>query len=108
MNARAYLWLARAVDALHLLFAVGVLLLGRLWIPMPLFSLILVVTVGSQIVTLGCPMVALSSYFRRKHNPHYLGSGSLTLWLYKKFGRWVAIPIVVVLVGVASVVAIVI
>jgi hypothetical protein len=107
VNTRVYLWLARGTDVLHLLFGVGVLILGRLWIPLPLFSLILAVTICSQIVTLGCPMVLLSSYFRRKYDPSCPRGGSLTWWLYRRFGRWVAIPITVVLVGIASAIAIV-
>lgn len=102
MNSKQWLALGFIVEALHLLFAFGVLMFGGLWLPGKVVYTAVTVTLMSQIISLGCPLTILSAYCVRKHIPTYQPA-SLTIYLYRRYGPLVAVPITVVLVALAAV-----
>jgi hypothetical protein len=100
MNKQQWLALGIVIEALHLIFAFGVLVFGRMWLPDNIVNLAITVTVMGQVVFLWCPLSVLSSYCFRKWSPNYIVP-SLTLYLYRRFGPMVGIPIFLVLVVVS-------
>ena len=104
MSRRAWLCLGIGTEAFHVLFIVGILVLGKMWLPANLVNLAIPITVMGQIILLWCPLSVFSSYCYRKHNPKMKLKASLTLYLYGMFGRKVGIPIFVVLIVVSTLV----
>jgi len=93
MTAIKWRTLAFFIEVFHIAFAVGILMLGGRWLPLQLMTLAVALTVFGQIIFLGCPFTALSTWFIRKECPEYTYTGSLTVWLYRRFGRVVGIPV---------------
>jgi len=94
-------YLGIGTEVFHVLFAFGVLLGGRLWLPGILVDLMLALTIMSQILFLGCPISMLSNYFFCKNNPDRKAHASLTLYLYSRYGVWIGIPILILLVSIS-------
>lgn len=91
---RKWLHAARFVDFLHLAVVVPYMMFGRdlsrdiagetgehIWFAF------LFCTLTLQVITLGCPMVVLASWMRRKHDPSYAVGGSFTIIIYERYGR---------------------
>ncbi len=104
MSRRAWLCLGIGTEVFHVLFIVGILILGKMWLPANLVNLTITITVMGQIIFLWCPLSVFSNYCYRKHSPEMKFKPSLTLYLYGKFGRKVGIPIFVVLIIVSTLV----
>lgn len=95
-------WTGVIIDWLHIPGAIGVLLLGPLWLPLWLQPLIVSVVLSLQIVCLGCPLMVLSGYLRRLYKPDYDRRNSITAWLYRKLGPWKAAPLILLLLASSS------
>ena len=102
MKKRLWWTLGVSVEVFHFAFLFGVLLAGPLWLPAPVMTLLLTLTVMGQVIFLSCPLTVLSVYCFRKAGMDVPGTYSLTFYLYKRFGRWVGIPILLVLLLVAA------
>lgn len=98
MGGRSTQWywnLAAAIDILHMPLVIGFVLLGASWWSGPIFYGLLTLLVVLQVATLGCPVMALTGWLRRKHDPDYEIQWSFTAWLYRTYGRWVGIAVFV-------------
>jgi hypothetical protein len=98
MKLTAYRWLANFLDIVHIPLAIAVCIFGKSWLPKPLWIGILIGTVALQIICLGCPITVFTCWLRRKYDPDYKVTGSITMWLYRRYGRLVGLPILVVLI----------
>lgn len=114
MAPSVYVVLANAVFVLHLL-VIGYLLGGSAFVLTKYASdypfirslhlLFVGITVISQIVFLGCPLVELEAYFRRKYNPDYSYHGSFTVYLIEKMSG-VTVPVEIVTLATFAIAAI--
>ena len=96
---KIFLYIADFLDAIHMPLATALLTFGFLWLPKALWAVIVVSTVFLQAVFRGCPLVVLTCWLRRQYDPTYRITDSLTVYLYRRHGRWVAVPILIVLVA---------
>lgn len=94
-----------ALDILHLPLAIAILLLGRLWLPKPFNILVPNLILVLQVICLGCPLNVVTCWLRRRYNPSYNYWGSVTFWLYHRYGRWVGVPIFIVTTALSYVLA---
>ncbi len=94
MKKEFYWKLGVLLDFLHLPLAIAFLTpLAKLWLPEVLCLFITALTVTLQAFFLGCPLNVLTCWLRRKKDPEYVLWVSITVWLYKKYGRWISVPI---------------
>ena len=101
-------WYAAAViDLVHMPLVILVVVLGASWWNGPVYVTIVSIGVILQVATLGCPVMALTGWMRRKHDPNYRGEWSFTFWLYHRYGRWVGIAVFVFFLAVATLIRIV-
>ena len=88
-TSKRYRFLADAVSGFHYFWIVlllsGVIL--QLVFPWygPINAVILAITIVSQIVWLGCPLVTLENAFRKKYDPYACFSGSFVCNRLKKW-----------------------
>jgi hypothetical protein len=84
--------------------------ISYLWAPYRfIHSAVIGVTAVSQLLWLGCPLVALESTLRRKYNPSYNFSGSFICdFLKRRFGIQVSPRVITAQLTIAVVVAVVI
>lgn len=89
-NKLIYKRLADVVAILHWIVIVYLILGGGLQLLFPgyaIYHLIFVITVGlSQLIWLGCPLVALENALRAKYDPDTRYYGSFTYHALKKLG----------------------
>ena len=104
MNRRSWLCLGIGTEVFHFAFIISVLILGKLWMPPNLVNLALTITVMGQIIFLWCPLSVFSGYCFRKANSTTMVLPSLSLYLYKRFGRFVGMPIFIVLITISTLV----
>ncbi len=93
MNTKVYWNIGLVLDILHIPLAIAVLMFGPLWLPGIVHLVIASVVVVLQVALLGCPLMVLTTWLRQKHDPEYRLYGSLTHWLYNRFGPAIGIPI---------------
>jgi len=101
MNRRWWA-LGVTVEVIHVIFVISVLILGRRWLPGYIVNLAIAVTVMGQIIFLWCPLSVLSAYCFRRADPGYRYNPSPTLYLYRRFGRKIGIPIFILLVALST------
>jgi hypothetical protein len=99
------LYVANFLDVIHIPLAIGVMGFGILWLPKAVYTVIVFSTVCLQAVLLGCPLAVLSNWLRRQYDPTYRKTGSLTVYLYRRHGRWVAVPILILLFALAIIIS---
>ncbi len=101
-------WYAAAViDLVHMPLVIAVVLLGASKWNGPVYVSIVSIGVILQVATLGCPVMALTGWMRRKHDPSYKADWSFTFWLYHRYGRATGIGVFLCFLGVATLVRIV-
>jgi hypothetical protein len=59
-----------------------------------------------QVATLGCPVMALTGWMKRRYDPAYRQEWSFTAWLYHRYGRGVGIAVFVFFLALATLVRI--
>lgn len=94
-NTERYLHMAMFVDIVHMPLVVGLVVMGAIAWPGPVFVGIVTVVVILQVALLGCPCMLLSSWLRRKHDPGYRPRWSVTVWLYQRYGKAVGAAVFV-------------
>lgn len=85
-----------ALDILHAPLAIIVLVLGSLWMPSPFYLVVAGSIIALQVLCLGCPLNVVTCWLRRRYKPDYNYWGSLTFWLYHRYGRKVGILILAI------------
>lgn len=104
MSRRWWLYLGIATEVFHFWFIFAVLLFGRLWLPQEVVYALLTITVMGQIIFLWCPLTVFSSYCFKQWDESWAAPSSPTLYLYRRYGWKVGIPVFLVLIAVATVV----
>jgi hypothetical protein len=70
----------------------------------PVYVGVITVIVILQVALLGCPVMAVTGWMKRKYEPEYQGGWSLTVWLYHRYGRWAGVAVFVFFLAIAVVV----
>ncbi len=86
MLKKRWLYLGITIEIFHLTFLIAVLICGRIWLPNDIVTLIIIVTVTSQVILLDCLISILSDYCFHRYNPDWI-IPSVARWLYRKYGR---------------------
>ena len=98
-------WYAGMVlDLVHMPLVIAMVLLGATWWEGPVYIGVVTAVVILQVATLGCPVMALTGWMKRKHDPSYQQEWSFTFWLYHHYGRAVGIAVFVFFLALATVV----
>ncbi len=96
-----YWYLGMILDLVHMPLVIGMVILGATWWAGTVYVTIVTVLVILQIGLMGCPVMALTRWLKRKHDPAYDGPWSLTMWMYRRYGRAVGIAVFVFFVALA-------
>ena len=98
-------WYAGMVlDLVHMPLVIGMVLFGAtIWRgdDLPLGGVVVVIV---QVATLGCPVMALTGWMKRRYDPDYQQEWSFTHWLYRRYGRLVGVAVFVFFLVLATVV----
>jgi hypothetical protein len=98
---------AAVIDLVHMPIVIAVVMLGASKWNGPVYVTIVSIGVILQVATLGCPVMALTGWMRRRHAPDYKADWSLTFWLYHRYGRTTGIAVFLFFLGVATLVRII-
>ena len=60
--------------------------LGASWLSAPTYVAIVTVVVVAQVSLLACPVLALTGWLKRRHEPTFANHWSFTVWLYRTHG----------------------
>lgn len=83
-------WYAGMIlDLVHMPLVIGMVVLGAAVWSGPVYAGVVTAVVVLQVALLGCPVMLLTGWMKRKHDPSYEGHWSFTYWLYRTYGRWV-------------------
>ena len=100
VDTKFFWWLGHVIDLIHMPFVIVLVLWGAARFSGELYVSIVVVTVILQIGLMGCPFMALTGRLKRLHDPSYVNHWSFTVWLYRKYGAIVGVPVFIFFVGV--------
>ena len=101
-------WYAAAViDLVHMPIVIAVVVLGASKWNGPVYVTIVSIGVILQVATLGCPVMALTGWMRRRHDPTYKADWSFTFWLYHRYGRTTGIAVFLFFLGLATLVRVI-
>ncbi len=100
-DTRRYWYAGMAIDLVHMPLVIALVVAGAVWFSGPIFVAIVTIVVVLQVALLGCPCMALTGWLKRKHDPDYEGQWSLTVWLYRRYGRAVGVAVFVFFLGAA-------
>ena len=92
-DTKVYWWLGHVIDLIHMPIVIGLVVWGAARFSGELYVSIVVVTVILQFALMGCPFMALTGLLKRLHDPSYVNHWSFTVWLYRKHGPLVGIPV---------------
>jgi hypothetical protein len=98
---------ATIIDLVHMPLVILVVLLGASWWNGPVYVTIVSIGVILQVATLGCPVMALTGWMRRRYDPAYEAPWSFTFWLYHRYGPLTGIAVFVFFLAAATAVRIV-
>jgi hypothetical protein len=100
---KACWWLGRMLHSIHMPFAIGAMILGPLWLPLWLYGPMMIVIVGLQALTLGCPLMLVASWLMARYEPQPPANfGSFVYVLYQRLGRKIAIPLTILTFGLST------
>jgi len=101
-------WYAGMIlDLVHMPLVIGLVIMGATWWRGATYIWVVTVVVIFQVATLGCPVMALTGWMKRRHHPDHQQEWSFTFWIYHRYGRLVGIAVFVFFLGLATVVRIV-
>lgn len=95
------------LDLVHMPLVIGMVLMGATWWRGPVYVAVVTALVVLQVATLGCPVMALTGWMKRKHDPAYRGEWSFTFWLYHRYGRAVGLAVFAFFLGLAILVRVI-
>ena len=98
MPSTIWAWrLGRALDIIHIPGAILLLPLGHFWLPDGLHNIIVGTVIALQVICLGCPLMVVSAWLRKRHCPDWTFPGGITSWVYRRFGRLAGATLTIVL-----------
>ena len=87
-------WYAgHVVDLVHMPLVLALVALGASKWNGPVYVTIITVIVILQVAVMGCPVMALTAWMKRKYEPEFQGEWSFTFWLYHKYGRLAGVAV---------------
>ena len=95
------------IDLVHMPIVIALVLLGASWWSGPIYVGVITAIVILQVAMLGCPVMAVTAWMKRKYDPGYEGGWSFTVWLYQRYGRWVGIAVFLFFLAAAVIVRLV-
>src|SRR3954449_7895181 len=95
------------IDLVHMPIVLALVALGASKWNGPVYVGIISVIVIAQVAFLGCPVLAFTTWMKRKYDPEFPGGWSFTVWLYQKYGRLAGIAVFVFFLATAIVVRII-
>jgi hypothetical protein len=95
------------VDLIHMPIVLVLVALGASKWNGPVYVGIISAIVIVQVALLGCPVLAITTWMKRKYDPEFPGGWSFTVWLYHRYGRWAGIAVFCFFLVVAIVVRLV-
>lgn len=95
------------LDLVHMPLVIGMVLFGATIWRGDTYLWVVSVVVILQVATLGCPVMALTGWMKRRHDPTYRQEWSFTSWLYHRYGRLVGVAVFLFFLALATVVRIV-
>jgi hypothetical protein len=95
------------IDLVHMPIVLVLVALGASWWSGPVYVGVISAVVIVQVALLGCPVLAMTGWMKRKYDPEYQGGWSFTVWLYHRYGRWAGIAVFLFFLAAAVVVRIV-
>jgi hypothetical protein len=96
------------VDLIHFPIVLALVALGASKWNGPVYVGIISAIVIMQVAFLGCPVLAVTTWMKRKYDPEFPGGWSFTVWLYHRYGRWAGIAVFVFFLVTATVIRIVV
>ena len=101
-------WYAGMVlDLVHMPLVIGMVLFGATIWRGDTYLWVVSIVVIVQVATLGCPVMALTGWMKRRYDPNHQQEWSFTAWLYRTYGRWVGIAVFVFFLALATLVRVV-
>jgi hypothetical protein len=109
MQKKNKIWFGAGVlvEIIHFIIFFVFIIFGKLWLPGILVYFIITITVFGQLFFSFCPMTRVSDYCFKRYNPKMKILPSSTVYLYGKFGPWVSIPILIILVSISILVGVI-
>jgi hypothetical protein len=92
------------LDLVHMPLVIGMVLFGATIWHGAVYTWVVSAVVIVQVATLGCPVMWLTGWMKRKYDPAYQGEWSFTAWLYHRYGRLVGVAVFVFFLALATVV----
>ena len=90
---KAWWYAGMVLDIVHMPLVIGMVVLGAAVWSGPVYAGIVTTVVVLQVALLGCPMMLLTGWMKRKYDPAYEVQWSFTAWLYRRYGRWFGVAV---------------
>jgi hypothetical protein len=100
----AWWWAGMVLDLVHMPLVIGMVLFGATIWQGETYIWVVSVVVIVQVATLGCPVMAITGWMKRRYDPAYQQEWSFTHWLYRTYGPFVGIAVFVFFLALATVV----
>jgi hypothetical protein len=81
------------LDLVHMPLVIGMVLFGATIWHGEVYAWVVSIVVILQVATLGCPVMWITRWMKRRHDPDYTGEWSFTAWLYHRYGRLVGVGV---------------
>ncbi len=81
------------LDLVHMPLVIGLVIFGATIWHGATYIYVVTAVVVLQVALLGCPVMWLTGWLKRKHDPNYQGQWSATVWIYQKYGRFAGVAV---------------
>jgi hypothetical protein len=81
------------IDILHMPLVIAMVLLGATVWSGTVYASVVTAVVVAQVAVMGCPVMAITGWMKRKHDPDFEAPWSFTYWLYQRYGKAVGIGV---------------
>ena len=81
------------LDLVHMPLVIAMVLLGATIWHGTTYVTVVTVLVIIQAAMLGCPVMALTGWMKRRYDPSYSGEWSFTAWIYRRYGRLTGVAV---------------
>lgn len=89
----AWKYAGMVIDLVHMPLVLGMVTLGASVWSGPVYAGVITAVVVLQVALLGCPVMYLTGWMKRRHDPDHQIQWSFTAWLYQKYGRAVGVAV---------------
>jgi hypothetical protein len=100
-NTARWWYAGMLIDIVHMPLVIAMVLLGATMWSGTVYATVVTVVVITQIAVMGCPVMALTGWLKRKHDPEFETQWSFTYWLYQRHGPVVGVAVFLFFLAVA-------